>query len=57
MLPPIENVIITFSPFNPANSDIFHLIISGLSRKYTFTTQKEKIQDISEKQVEIPTPK
>jgi hypothetical protein len=35
--------------FGPANSDVLHLIIAGISRKYIFITQEEEIQDISEK--------
>jgi hypothetical protein len=37
-----ENLLFRFS-----NSDVLHLVISGLSRKYIFITQEEKIQDIS----------
>jgi len=39
----------TLTLFSPINSHVLHLTISGLSRKLLFTTQKEKIQDISEK--------
>jgi hypothetical protein len=47
MLPPFGS---NLTPFRPANSDVRHLnIIAGLSRKIILTTQKEKIQDISEK--------
>jgi hypothetical protein len=56
-LPPLgfEHSLLTL--FLPVNSDVFHLTISGLSRKIFFTTQKEKVQDISEKRVEILTEK
>jgi hypothetical protein len=40
---------LNLTPFRPANPVVFHLNIADLSRKNTFTTQKEKIQDISEK--------
>ena len=46
MLPPFGP---NLTPFRPANPVVFHLNITGLSRKNTFTTQKEKIQAISEK--------
>jgi len=46
MLPPLGP---SLTPFRPANSVVFNLNIAGLSRKITLTTQKEKIQDISEK--------
>jgi hypothetical protein len=46
MLPPFGP---NLTPFRPANPVVITLNIAGLSRKYFFTTQKEKIQDISEK--------
>jgi hypothetical protein len=46
MLPPFGP---DLSPFRPANPVISNLNITGLSRKGILTTQKEKIQDISEK--------
>jgi hypothetical protein len=47
----------SLTPFRPANPVVFNLDITGLSRKDILTTQKEKNQDISEKKVEILTPK
>jgi hypothetical protein len=46
MLPPLGP---NLTPFRPANPVVFNLNITGLSRKSILTTQKEKIQDISEK--------
>jgi hypothetical protein len=46
MLPPLGP---NLTPFRPANSDVLDLNIAGFSRKSILTTQKEKIQDISEK--------
>jgi hypothetical protein len=46
MLPPLG---LNLTPFRPANPVIFNLNITGLSRNSILTTQKEKIQDISEK--------
>jgi hypothetical protein len=54
MLPPFGP---SLTPFRPANLVVFNLYIAGLSRKIILTTQKEKIQDISEKRVEILIPK
>jgi hypothetical protein len=54
MLPPFGP---NLTPFRPANSDVLNLNIADFSRKNMCTTQKEKIQDISEKLVEIPTQK
>ena len=54
MLPPFGP---NLTPFRPANPVVFNLYIAGLSRKDILTTQKEKIQDISEKLVEILIPK
>jgi hypothetical protein len=54
MLPPFGP---DLTPFRPANSDVRHLNIAGFSRKNICTIQKEKIQDISEKKVEILTQK
>ena len=45
-LPPLGPNLTSFRTANPA---IFNLYIAGLSRKIIITTQKEKIQDISEK--------
>jgi len=45
-LPPLGP---NLTPFRPANSDALNLNIAGFSRKSILTTQKEKIQDISEK--------
>ncbi len=46
MLPPLES---SFTLFRPANPVVFNLYIAGFSRKSILTTQKQKIQDISEK--------
>jgi len=46
MLPPFGP---NLTPFRSANSVVFPLNIAGLSRKSILTTQKEKIQDNSEK--------
>jgi hypothetical protein len=48
-VPPSLEVRLICNTFNRANSDFVHFIISGLSRKYIFTTHEEEIQDISEK--------
>jgi hypothetical protein len=45
-LPPLGP---SLTPCRPANPVIFNLNFTGLSRKIILTTQKEKIQDISEK--------
>jgi hypothetical protein len=37
------------TPFRPANPAVLNLYIADFSRKSILTTQKEKIQDISEK--------
>jgi hypothetical protein len=52
MLPPLGP---NLTPFRPANPVVFNLDITGLSRKDILTTQEEKIQDISDKLVEILT--
>jgi hypothetical protein len=54
MLPPIEP---NLTPFRPANPVVFNLYIASLSMKDILITQKGKNQDISEKLVEILTPK
>jgi len=54
MLPPLGP---DLTPFRPANPVVFNLYIAGLSRKDILITQKEENQDISEKLVEILTPK
>jgi hypothetical protein len=53
-LPPLGP---NLTPFRTANPVAFNLNIAGPYRKCIFTTQKEKIQDNSEKRVEILTPK
>jgi hypothetical protein len=54
MLPPFGP---DLTPFRPANPVVFNLYIAGLYRKDILITQKEENQDISEKLVEILTPK